>query len=59
VKGKSSEEESKEEVFLTTEPLVKKRTQEEMEKVFGNLKTNKAISLGHHQPIILQISEYI
>jgi hypothetical protein len=38
----NSEEESKEEEFLTAEPLVKAPTQEEMEKVIGNLKTNKA-----------------
>jgi hypothetical protein len=29
-------------VFLTAEPLVKEPTQEEKEKVIGNLKTNKA-----------------
>jgi hypothetical protein len=29
-------------VFLTAEPLVKEPTQEEMEKLIGNLKTNKA-----------------
>jgi hypothetical protein len=28
-------------VFLTAEPLIKELTQEEMEKAFGNLKTNK------------------
>jgi hypothetical protein len=38
----NSEEESDEEMFLTTEPLVKEPTQEEMEKAIGNLKTNKA-----------------
>jgi hypothetical protein len=38
----NSEEESDEKVFLTAEPLVKEPTQEEKEKVIGNLETNKA-----------------
>jgi hypothetical protein len=38
----NSEEESDVEVFLTAEPLVKEPTQEEKEKVIGNLETNKA-----------------
>ena len=37
----NSEEENEEEVFLTAESLVKKPSQEEMEKAIRNLKTNK------------------
>jgi hypothetical protein len=38
----NSEGESNEEVFLTVEPLVKEPTEEEMVKIIGNLKTNRA-----------------
>ena len=37
-----SEEEESDEVYLTAEPLVKKPSQEEMEKTICNLKINKA-----------------
>jgi hypothetical protein len=42
VEREDSEEESDEEVFLTAEPLVDERSQEEMEKAICNLKINKA-----------------